>query len=245
VRNNREKLPVCIKAGALGGGLPLRDLFVSPGHSMLLGETLVLARNLVNGVSITQGEMPEQIVYYQIELEAHDCVLAEGSWSESYADGPGLRAQFHNAAEFWTLYPDYVEPQVVTTCLPRPLHGPALAAALAPVVAQAAQGLAPGALLGWVDRIEEDRVEGWAVDLAQPELPVLLEVLCGAEMLGTILACDPREDLRAAGHDQGHCSFAFVSPQGLAPGARITVRRAADGWELPLAHALQLGRKAA
>ncbi len=244
VRNNREKSPVCIKAGALGGGLPLRDLFVSPGHSMLLGEILVLARNLVNGVTITQNETAEDVHYYNIELEAHDCVLAEGSWSESYADGPGLRAQFHNAAEFRALYPDYVEPQVVTTCLPRPEHGPALAAALAPVVARAAHGLEAGTLLGWVDRIEDGRVEGWAVDLAQPELPVLLEVLCGAEVLGTVLACDPREDLRAAGYGRGHCSFSFACPQGLTP-VHITVRRAADGWVLPFAHALQEASKAA
>ena len=249
VRNNREKLPVCIKAGALGGGLPLRDLFVSPGHSMLLGETLVLARNLVNGVTISQSETAEDVHYYQLELEAHDCVLAEGSWSESYADGPGLRAQFHNAAEFAALYPDYVEPAEVSLCLPRPQQGAALAAALAPVVAQAAQGQVPGAMLGWVDRIEEGRIEGWAVDLAQPELPVLLEVLHGEDVLGTILACDPRLDLRVAGYAQGHCSFSFAAPLGLASEA-ITVRRAADGCALPfahilLAHALQKGSKAA
>lgn len=232
VRNNREKLPVCIKAGALGGGLPLRDLFVSPGHSMLLGETLVLARNLVNGVTVTQGEIPDEVAYYQIELDGHDCVLAEGAWSESYADAPGLRAQFHNAAEFWALYPEYVTPDGVTTCRPRPQHGPALAAALAPVVAQAAAGRALGTLAGWVERIVDGRVEGWAVDLAQAELPVLLEVLCGAEMLGTVLACDPRGDLRTAGYGQGHCSFSFACPQRLEA-AQVTVRRAADGFALP------------
>ncbi len=243
VRNNREKLPVCIKAGALGGGLPLRDLFVSPGHSMLMGEILILARNLVNGLTITQGEPAGEVHYYNIELEAHDCVLAEGCWAESYADAPGLRAQFHNAAEFAALYPDYVEPRALSLCLPRPEFGPALAAALAPVVAQAAAGQAPGALLGWVERVADGQVQGWAVDTAQPELPVLLEVLCGAQVLGTILACDPRQDLRAAGHGQGHCSFSFAGPQGLTVGS-ITVRRAADGAAVPFVHALRESKAA-
>jgi Hint domain len=244
VRNNREKLPVCIKAGALGGGLPLRDLSVSPGHSMLLGEHLILARNLVNGVTITQTETAEDVHYYNIELETHDCVLAEGSWAESYADAPGLRAQFHNAARFWALYPDYVEPRAVSLCLPRPECGPELAAALAPVVAQATLGVAPGPLLGWVDRVAYGFVQGWAVDTAQPELPVLLEVLCGAEVLGTILACDPRPDLRAAGHGQGHSSFTFPVPQGLVQ-ADITVRRAGGSAPLPFANATQKSQIAA
>ncbi len=43
IRNNRNQIPVRIAAGALGQNLPQRDLFVSPGHSMLLGDVLVLA----------------------------------------------------------------------------------------------------------------------------------------------------------------------------------------------------------
>lgn len=43
IQKNTAKIPVRIQAGALGPNMPARDLYVSPGHSMLVGETLVLA----------------------------------------------------------------------------------------------------------------------------------------------------------------------------------------------------------
>jgi hypothetical protein len=231
LRGNRAKIPVRIAVGALGDGLPLRDLFVSPGHSMLIGETLILARNLVNGVTITQDELPDEVHYIHIELDTHNCILAEGAWSESYTDAPGMRTQFQNETEFWALYPDYVTPPEIVTCHPRPEHGPALAQALAPIVARAAEGGQPGELRGWVDVIHPGGlIEGWAQDLAHPELPVLLEIWLGEERLGAVLACDPRDDLRQAGIGQGHCSFAFASNRGFttAEMAQIEVRRASD-----------------
>ena len=64
-----------------------------------------------------------RIEYVQIELDAHDCVIAGGTWSETYADAPGMRAQFHNAAEYATLYPDAAAPDALI-----PLLRPAAAA---------------------------------------------------------------------------------------------------------------------
>jgi hypothetical protein len=231
VRNNRERLPVRISAGALGRGLPKRDLFVSPGHSMLLGGRLVLAKALVNGVTITQHPAREDIDYYLIEFETHDCVRAEGVWSESFADGPGLRNQFHNVAEFFTRYPDYRTPDTLELCAPRPEHGPALAAALRPVVRRAAARVTPGPLRGYIDIVTAGRIEGWAQDQNNPELPVLLEVLAGNRVIGTVLACDYRADLAAAGIGQGRCHFVFHMPDKYAAAA-IRVRRAADGAEI-------------
>jgi hypothetical protein len=232
VQNNRGKIPVHIRAGALGAGLPLRDLFVSPGHSMLLGETLILARNLVNGITITQ-DFPatgDTIDYFQFELAGHDCILAEGSWSESFADGPGLRAQFHNLAEYLALHPDYVEPPQVQLCAPRPESGPALAAALQPLLNLAATGLPPGPLEGWIDDASGETLAGWALDTQYPELPLTLEIWAGADMLGSVLACEHRPDLEAAGKGNGQCAFYFPLPADMPAATRASLRiqRASD-----------------
>lgn len=229
---HRDRYPVRISAGALGDGLPVSDLIVSPGHSMLLGDTLVLAKNLVNGITITQFDLPDAVDYYGIELKSHDCLLAEGAWGESFADGPGLRNQFHNAADFFTLFPGYVEPETVALCAPRPEDGPELEAALLPVLARAQA--VPGTLLGYVETLETDKVKGWAWDEANPDLPVLVEIREDADILGRVLACHYRGDLAQAGLGRGHCSFSFILPAPKTSTSSITVRRASDGTPLPL-----------
>jgi len=241
VKNNRDQLPVRIEAGALGEYLPARELYVSPGHSMLIEGTLVLAKSLVNGLTITQHYAPEEIHYYQIELEVHDCVLAEGAWSETYADSEGMRNKFHNALEFFTLYPDYRAPAEPQLCAPRPQSGAALDEALRSIVLRAATGEVPGALLGWIEDISEDGIRGWAQDKENLELPVLLEVLIGEQVVHTILACDRRDDLAEAGIGQGRCSFhrklpAYIRPDKLG---EVWIKRAADGAALPYSQELQ------
>ncbi len=238
VAGNRDRLPVKIAAGALGEAMPLRDLYVSPGHSVLLGETLVLARDLVNGVSITQEWRTEDTHYYSIELETHDCVLAEGAWAESYADAPGLRNQFHNAAAFYAAFPDYVEPEAITLCAPRPQEGQALAAALRPVLARTR--VTPGALRGYVEEIGE-MMTGWALDEAHPEFPVSLAIYAGDEKLGEVLACAYRGDLAQAGLGGGRCLFSFPLTGVSAPArAMLRVERLEDGAALPRAHACKV-----
>jgi hypothetical protein len=239
VARNPEKLPVRIAAGALGAGLPVRDLAISPGHSMLLDQKFVLARNLVNGVTIRQEPAATQIDYFQIELETHDCVLAEGAWSETFADAPGLRAQFHNAANFWALYPDYETPPALALAAPRPQAGPELEAALRPIVARAAASVTPGRLEGYIDVLTSETIAGWARDAGHPNLPVELEFFLGAISLGTALACDPRPDLAQAG--LGNCAFAVTLSTKLAPEdlARLQIRRTQDGAMLPAAETLR------
>jgi hypothetical protein len=245
VRNNPDKLPVRIRAHALGEKFPVRDLYVSPGHSVLHGGNLILARCLVNGITITQGPAPEQIDYFCIELETHDCVIAEGAFAETFADGPGLRAQFHNAAEYFALYPDSPPPDELLLCAPRPERGAKLDAALRPVVARATAGVAPGPLEGFIDLVTEWLVEGWALDLNNPALPALLEIVLDGKIIGTALACDFREDLKAAGKGNGRCAFAF-KPRTRIPAAlfgQLYIRRAADGAEIHARHPQVPARK--
>ena len=236
-KTDRDRIPVCVHAGALGDHLPARDLYVSPAHSMLVDQQLVLASTLVNGITITQDWSPAEVHYYQIELASHDCVIAEGAWAETYADAPGMRAQFDNTAEFAELYPDHMPPDELTLCARRPERGSKLDAVLRPVVARAAAALKLGPLRGYIDILEAPwTINGWASDAAHPALPVLLEVLLEDRVIASVLACDYRSDLEASGIGHGRSAFFLTSPVRLRPDqlGSLRVRRASDHAEIPM-----------
>ncbi|CAM3316236.1 Hint domain-containing protein [Paracoccus nototheniae] len=105
-RPSANRLPVRIAAGALGRGLPLRDLMVSADHALVVDGLLVNAGVLVNGTTITipaRADLPAQFTYYHIETEAHDEVLAEGVAAETFIDYAARRA-FDNYQEYLDLY---------------------------------------------------------------------------------------------------------------------------------------------
>ena len=131
---SRAQSPVRFEINSLGAHSPAQPLYVSPGHSMLLNGQLILAKNLVNGINVTQEKSQEIVDYYAIELAKHDCVLANHSWGETFADGPGLRNQFHNAKEFRNNHPHYSEPDALSLCAPRPELGVELETALIPLL---------------------------------------------------------------------------------------------------------------
>ncbi|NNM57260.1 NF038122 family metalloprotease, partial [Acidocella sp.] len=224
LKGNHLMLPVCIKAGALGDGVPARALWVSPGHGILAGGGLVPAWRLVNGVSVTQAQSVERVSYYHIELAAHDVVFAENCPAESYLD-IGERQKFHNAAAFEALYPG--EEAAPLACMARLEDGFGLRDAQAAVNARA--GIAPvaelaGALRGALEVAGPEVCAGWAVCEACPEVPVELLVFAGAEVVARVVANGYRADVRAAGLGSGCCGFAVAIPAG-AKGA-VSVRRA-------------------
>jgi hypothetical protein len=105
IAGNREVLPIVVRAGALAPEIPLRDLWLSPGHALLLDGVLVPAEHLVNGLTILQAGAVDKVEYFHLEFEAHEVILAEGAPAESYVECNNRRG-FHNAHEFAALYPD-------------------------------------------------------------------------------------------------------------------------------------------
>jgi hypothetical protein len=79
--------PVRIGAGALGGGVPRRELAVSGDTALLLGGVLVQAGALVDGRAIRRDEAPDALTtHIQIELPAHALISVEGAVVESYCE---------------------------------------------------------------------------------------------------------------------------------------------------------------
>ncbi|MBB5760526.1 hypothetical protein HNR01_000121 [Methylorubrum rhodesianum] len=117
--------PVRIRAGAFGDGLPVRDLFLSPGHPVLVGGHLVPVMSLVNGTSLAR--MPATAVtYWHVELDAHDILLAEGLPAESYLD-LGSRPWF--AGSDAPLHdPEFAATNAPGRCRPLAVEGPVVEA---------------------------------------------------------------------------------------------------------------------
>lgn len=111
--------PILIRANALGNGLPLQDICVSPQHRMLVcskiverahktGEVLVAAKHLLalHGVRIARGK--REVEYFHLLFDQHEIIYANGAPSESLYAGPiAMRSLCPEArAEVLTLFPE-------------------------------------------------------------------------------------------------------------------------------------------
>jgi hypothetical protein len=121
----QEAWPVRIRRGAIGSGVPERDLLVSPDHALLLNRVLIPAHVLVNGATVLRDPTWQRLDYFHVALETHDVLLAEGAPAESYPDR-GSRAAF-GADRVLLLHPRFADiPPSLADCAPRALRGPAV-----------------------------------------------------------------------------------------------------------------------
>jgi hypothetical protein len=132
-------LPVRVRRGSFGNGVPRRDLFLSPNHAVFADEVLIPVRYLIDGDGIRQMPAAGRISYFHIELDCHSVVLAEGLPCESFLETGGRR-MFENGGVAVALHADFTSlawdalgyaPLVVTG--PKLLAVRSRLAALAPV----------------------------------------------------------------------------------------------------------------
>jgi hypothetical protein len=102
-----DKMPIRINQAALGCLGPDQDIFMSPSHAIHFAGSLVEAGAMINGTSIQQlDDWPEAaLTYYNIELERHGLITANGLLVESYF------ANYRSngfSRDCWDNYHDYV-----------------------------------------------------------------------------------------------------------------------------------------
>lgn len=117
--------PIRIAAGALGNGLPVKDLLVSPQHRVLVRsdvakrmfdeqEVLVAANKLltIDGIDIVTDTT--EVEYFHMLFDQHEIVFSNGAATESLFTGPeAMRAVSAEARqEIASLFPALLEPEV-------------------------------------------------------------------------------------------------------------------------------------
>jgi hypothetical protein len=118
LQRQSDLLPVLIAKGALGNGLPERDLMVSPQHRVLLTsdraavyfeerEVLTAAKHLVGQPGIIRARA-EPVSYIHFMCDNHEVVLSNGAWTESFQPGASSLGalEARQRAEIFTLFPE-------------------------------------------------------------------------------------------------------------------------------------------
>ena len=110
LRARSQLRPIKISAGSLGAGMPLRDLYVSRQHRMVVsspvtkrmfGETdaLVAAARLLDVPGIYVDDRDQCVAYHHLVFDDHEVVLAEGAPSESLFLGAGALESIPHEAQ--------------------------------------------------------------------------------------------------------------------------------------------------
>jgi len=115
---NPHLRPIRIARGALGNGLPERDMLVSPQHRFLVvndrtqlffdeHEVLVAAKHLLDHRKILSVDSIG-VTYVHFMCDRHEVVLANGSWTETFQPGDMTLGGMGNAQrlELYELFPD-------------------------------------------------------------------------------------------------------------------------------------------
>lgn len=110
--------PILIREGALGNGLPERDMMVSPNHRVLVAndktalyfedrEVLVAAKHLT-GLKGVDAVQTTSVTYIHFMFDYHEVVLSDGAWTESFQPGDQTLRGLDNAqrTEIFELFPE-------------------------------------------------------------------------------------------------------------------------------------------
>ena len=113
--------PIRIREGALGNGMPARDLVVSPNHRMLITSTLsellfaerevlVAAKHLTHLDGVERLSL-DSVTYVHLMFDRHEVILGDGAWSESFQPGELTLASLRSAQrdEIFHLFPELAE----------------------------------------------------------------------------------------------------------------------------------------
>ncbi|WP_245999335.1 Hint domain-containing protein [Paracoccus methylarcula] len=124
--HNPKLLPIRIPAGALGNGLPKRDLMVSRQHRVLVRskiaqrmfgaeEILIPANKLVGMSGIEIAGDVEDVTYFHILFDKHQVIFSEDAPTESLFTGPVALQSVPPEArkEIETLFPQITEPDFI------------------------------------------------------------------------------------------------------------------------------------
>jgi hypothetical protein len=100
-------MPIRVSRQALDQRTPHKDLYLSPDHALFIDGVLIRVKELVNGISIVPALPAEQenIEYFQIVLDTHEVILAEGAPAETFLFRANNHENFSNFAEYDRLYP--------------------------------------------------------------------------------------------------------------------------------------------